>query len=124
MDFKTDRPIYLQIVDYCFSRIMSGAWKEAEKIPSVRELAVQMAVNTHTVLKAFDYLQQHDLIAPRRGMGYFLEPDAKRRVGEIRREEFFETTLEDIFSEMEMLGIGIDRIVERWNARNDKKQNS
>jgi DNA-binding transcriptional regulator YhcF (GntR family) len=57
-------------------------------------------------------------------MGYFLEPDAKRRVGEIRREEFFETTLEDIFSEMEMLGISIDRIVERWNARKDKKQNS
>ena len=66
----------------------------------------------------------HDLIAPRRGMGYFLEPDAKRRVGEIRREEFFETTLEDIFSEMEMLGIGMDQIVERWNARNDKGQNS
>lgn len=117
MDFKTDRPIYLQIVDYCFGRIMSGAWIEGEKIPSVRELAVQMAVNTHTVLKAFDYLQQHSLIAPRRGMGYFLSEDAKSRVDELRREEFFESTLNDLFSEMEMLGIDINQVVEHWNNR-------
>jgi len=117
MDFKTDRPIYMQIVDYCFGRIMSGAWTEGEKIPSVRELAVQMAVNTHTVLKAFDYLQQNSLIASRRGMGYFLADDAKSRVDELRRQEFYESTLNELFNEMDMLDIDISQVVDRWNSR-------
>ncbi len=117
MDFKTDRPIYLQIVDYCLGRIMSGAWAEGEKIPSVRELAVQMAVNTHTVLKAFEYLQQNSLIAPRRGMGYFLADSAKSRADELRREVFYDTTLNELFAEMDLLGIDISQIVERWNKR-------
>ena len=51
-----------------------------EKIPSVRELAVGMGVNSHTVLKAFDELQQQGLITPRRGMGFFLADNAPRLV--------------------------------------------
>lgn len=117
MNFKDNTPIYRQIIDYAFGRILSGAWLPDEKIPSVRELAVQMAVNTHTVLKAFDYLQQNALIISRRGMGYFLAPDAKERVDEIRRQEFFETRLADLFAEMDMLGIGIDDIVAHWQSR-------
>lgn len=117
MNFKTDTPIYRQIIDFAFGRILSGAWTPGQKIPSVRELAVQLAVNTHTVLKAFDYLQQHSLIISRRGMGYFLTDNAKERVEDIRREEFFNNRLTDLFSEMEMLGLGIDDIVNKWNER-------
>lgn len=118
MNFKTDTPIYKQIIDYAFGRIMSGAWAPGEKVPSVRELAVQLAVNTHTVLKAFDYLQQNLLIESRRGMGFFLTPDARERVGELRREEFFNTRLKELFAEMEMLGIDIGDVVEHWQSRN------
>lgn len=122
MDFKTDKPIYRQIVDYCLGRILSGAWLPGQKVPSVRELAVQMAVNTHTVLKAFDYLQQHSLIEARRGMGYFLTADAPEQVDRLRREEFFSERLEDLFAEMDMLGIDIADIVDRWNQRPEKKE--
>lgn len=117
MDFKTDTPIYKQIIDYCFSRILSGAWAPGGKVQSVRKLAVQMAVNTHTVLKAYDYLQQHDLIVSRRGMGYFLAADAKERVNELRREDFFTTRLRDLFAEMEMLGIDITDVDRQWQLR-------
>ena len=48
MDFKTDKPIYRQIVDYCFACILTRKWLPGEKVPSVREMALQMAVNTHT----------------------------------------------------------------------------
>lgn len=118
MNFKTDTPIYKQIIDYAFGRIMSGAWVPGEKVPSVRELAVQLAVNTHTVLKAFDYLQQNLLIESRRGMGFFLTPGARERVDELRREEFFNTRLRELFAEMEMLGIDIGDVVEHWQSRN------
>ena len=61
-EFRTDRPIYRQIVDYACALILKGQWLPGEKIPSVRELAVGMGVNSHTVLKAFDELQQQGLI--------------------------------------------------------------
>lgn len=118
MNFKTDTPIYKQIIDYAFGRIMSGAWAPGEKVPSVRELAVQLAVNTHTVLKAFDYLQQNLLIESRRGMGFFLTPGARERVDELRREEFFDTRLKELFAEMDMLGIDIGDVVKHWQSRN------
>ncbi|MCM1484047.1 MAG: GntR family transcriptional regulator [Muribaculaceae bacterium] len=117
MNFNNDRPIYRQIIDYAFACILSDQWLPEAKVPSVRELAVQMAVNTHTVLKAFEFLQAHDIIYPRRGMGYFLASDAKSRVDATRREEFFSTTLPALFREMNMLGISIDDVTERYRSQ-------
>lgn len=114
MDFKSNIPIYRQIVDYCFSRILNGAWEPGAKVPSVREMSVQLAVNTHTVLKAYEYLQRECIIEPRRGMGYFLCHDAATRVDALRREEFYDTRLSELFAEMRMLGISIEDVVSHY----------
>lgn len=117
MEFKENTPIYRQIIDYCFSCILSGGWRPDEKVPSVREMASKMAVNTHTVLKAFEYLQSQEIIYPKRGMGFFLSVDARERVDAARRQEFFDSTLVDLFREMKMLGIGIEEVVARWPGK-------
>ena len=81
MEFKTDRPIYRQIIDYAFGCILGGGWTPGAKVPSVRELAVELAVNSHTILKAYDHLQDNGIIVPRRGMGFFFgrgRPRARR----------------------------------------------
>ena len=96
MDFKTNKPIYQQIVDFCFSKILTREWTAGERIVSVRELSTQLAVNSRTVLKAYEYLQAEDIIYPERGMG-------------------FENQLADLFSIMDLLGISIDEITERYN---------
>lgn len=113
MEFNQDRPIYRQIIDNSFHRILSGEWREGERVPSVRELSVEIAVNTHTVLKAYEYLQAHGIITPRRGMGFYLAPDAVAKVNATRREEFFNNTLPAIRTEMQLLGISIDELVEK-----------
>ena len=120
MEFKGNIPIYRQIIDHCFACILSGAWIPEERIPSVREMAASMAVNTHTVLKALEFLQQQEIIYPKRGMGFYLSSDAPARVNEARRQEFYESTLVELFAEMKMLGIGIDEIVDRWNKGDTK----
>ena len=89
---QSSRPIYLRIVDYAMSNILAGSWQPDQRIPSVRELSVALSVNTHTVLKAFDMLSDAEIIVSRRGMGYFLTPDARRRVDELRRNEFYTST--------------------------------
>ena len=57
MDFKETQAIYLQIVDLVCDNIMTGKWKAGERVPSVRELGVQLEVNPNTVMRAYDCLQ-------------------------------------------------------------------
>jgi hypothetical protein len=120
MDFKPDKPIYRQIIDYAFTAILSEQWREGGRVPSVRELGADLAVNTHTVLKAYEYLQERGIIAVRRGMGYFLEPDAKDKVNADRREHFFETTLDDLFTQMDLLGITLDDLIAHYHSFRDR----
>jgi len=105
---QSTRPIYLRIVDDAMSRILAGSWVADCRIPSVRELSVELSVNTHTVLKAFDILSDAGIIVSRRGMGYFLAPDARTKVDELRRREFYSATLPELAANMRSLGITID----------------
>lgn len=108
---QSSRPIYLRIVDYAMSKILTGCWLPEQRIPSVRELSVELSVNTHTVLKAFDILCDTGIILSRRGMGYYLTPDARSRVDELRRDEFYSSTLPGLAANMRELGISADDLL-------------
>lgn len=108
MDFHADKPIYQQIVDYAFANILSEQWRGGERVPSVRDLAALMSVNSHTALKAYDYLQARGIISMRRGMGYYLADDARTRVEAERRHEFLTVTAPEFFRQMRLLGLTLD----------------
>ena len=114
MDFKTDKPIFRQTVDLFSIRILSGLWVEGQRIPSVRELSVELMVNTRTVMSALEELEKGGIISSRRGMGYFLEAGAADKERRRRIEEFKNIKLRELFTEMDALGISIDEIVESY----------
>jgi len=114
MDFTANKPIYRQIIDFCFAKILSEEWLPDQRIPSVRELSAQLMVNSHTVLKAFDDLQNAEIIMPRRGLGFFLVKDARQKVNDARRDEFFTTTMPEIFQNMRLLGITIEELTTHY----------
>ncbi|MDE6022205.1 MAG: GntR family transcriptional regulator [Muribaculaceae bacterium] len=105
IEFNDNKPIYRQILDYAFNRILKGSWKPGEMIPSVRELTSQLGVNNRTVLKALDELQALKVIEPKRGLGFLLAMNGADIVREEKRREFFEKTIPEIISEMRSLGI-------------------
>ena len=115
MEFSSDKPIYRQIVDYACCRVMGGEWSPGGGVPSVRELSAALGVNSRTVLKAFDDLQEEGIIIPRRGMGVILAEDAPQRIMAKRRQEFFDTTIPAIREEMERLGITSAELIEALN---------
>lgn len=115
MDFKSNKPIYLQIVDFCFTKILTKEWKDNERIPSVRELGVQLQVNPNTAMRAFDYMQSEDVIYSKRGMGYYVQLYAAKQIKNIQKKEFFEQILPETFKTMDLLEISIDEIVEKYN---------
>lgn len=118
---QSSRPIYLRIVDDAMSRILAGTWLPDQRIPSVRELSVELSVNTHTVLKAFDILADAQIIVSRRGMGYFLAPDARQRVDDLRRREFYTTALPQLAESMRTLGITVDDLTAHLAPLIDKQ---
>lgn len=119
MDFTPNKPIYRQIIDYSFGQILTGVWKAGERVPSVRELSVHLSVNSHTVLKAYEFLQNEGIIVPKRGMGFYLTSDALDHINQVRRKEFFDTTLMDLFKEMRLLDISIEEVIQHYRESCD-----
>lgn len=117
MEFSDNKPIYRQIVDYAFNCIIDGTWAAGTRIPSVRELAADLGVNTRTVLKAMEDLQDMAVIESRRGMGFILLGDAVTKVTDARRREFFNVSLPALLEEMERLGITKEELIESLESR-------
>ena len=110
MDFRKQKPIYLQIAERLMDQIVAGTPAPDDRMPSVRDVAASMGVNPNTVMRSFDYLQQEGIIYNRRGVGYFASPDAKEKILAIQRREFLEEDLPVIKQKMRLLGISIDEL--------------
>lgn len=111
MEFRKQKPIYLQIADRLMEQILSGNPAEDERMPSVRDVATSMGVNPNTVMRTFEYLQGEEIIYNRRGVGYFVAADARKKILAEQRREFLEEELPLIKQRMKMLGIGIDELM-------------
>lgn len=120
MDFKTSKPIYMQIVDFCFQKTLLNKWLEDERIPSVRELGVLLQVNPNTAMRAFEYLQSEDIIYLKRGMGYYLQKEARKTILKLQKQEFFNNVLPETFNSMDLLDISIDEVIEKYNLHKKK----
>ena len=114
MEFKEPQAIYLQIADYICEKILLGHWKVDEKIPSVRELAVQIEVNPNTSMRSYEFLQNKEIIYNKRGIGFFVAPDAIRKVNYIRKQQFIENDLPVFLNNMYILNINIKEIYEYY----------
>ena len=84
LDYRDARPIYSQIVDRIRSQIGSGILQPGDKLPSVRELAAQLAINPNTIQRAYRELEMAGWIATVPGKGCFVcgtpcEADTDRR---------------------------------------------
>ncbi len=121
MQFRESIAIYLQIADYICERILLLQWKAGERIPAVRELAVQLEVNPNTVMRTYEFLQGQNIIHNQRGIGYFVSTDAVKNASQYRKTEFIEKELPNIFRNMHMLGMDIDEIGTRFETY--KQQN-
>jgi DNA-binding transcriptional regulator YhcF (GntR family) len=121
MQFRDSIAIYLQIADFICEKILLRQWKVDERIPAVRELAIQLEVNPNTVMRTFEFLQQQNIIYNQRGIGYFVGQDAIRNATQYRKTEFVEKELPLIFRNIYLLGMDIDELKTRYEKF--KKQN-
>lgn len=72
IDNASDRPVYLQIIDQVKRDIAIGRLLREERLPTVRQLAQQLAINPNTIAKAYRQLEQEGIIVTKAGAGAFV----------------------------------------------------
>lgn len=120
MIFNSDKAIYLQMADRLCDEILAGHYADDDRVPSVREYAVALEVNTNTAVKAYDTLARDGIIYNRRGLGYFVTPGARDKVLMARRATFLHEVLPDVFRQMRLLGITMADVTDEWEQRGEK----
>ena len=117
MEFKKNKPIYLQIVDYITEQIMLDLWISDERVPSVRDLAGEIEVNPNTVMRAFRSLEEKVILYNKRGVGFFVSTNAKETILEIDRSVFINEDLPTLFNKMTLLGLDINDLVSEYKKK-------
>lgn len=110
IEFNNIEPIYIQIMNHYKKLIASGELKGSDKLPSVRELALELKVNPNTIQKAFSELEREELVYTVRGTGKFVvdNMDVVKKL----KVNMAKEVIENFISSMKSLGFEEKEIVE------------
>lgn len=97
-NLSSDRPIFLQIIEIMQISIVSGKYSPGDRLPSVRELATEAAVNPNTMQKALQELERSGLVYSKRTSGRFITEDLSviEQVKDTLAREKIETFLQSM----------------------------
>ncbi|MBA1393998.1 GntR family transcriptional regulator [Bombilactobacillus bombi] len=103
MKFKDNVPIYLQIKDIINRQIIAGKYSLGAKIPSVRDLSVQLGVNINTIQKAINELVQESVVVTKRGLGNFVTEDVQ--IVDELKDDLIKQTIADMYEALTAMGL-------------------
>jgi len=91
LDFKSGKPVYLQLVDQVRLAAASGAIRDGEPLPGIRPLAVELRVNRNTIAKAYAELESQGIVQTVAGKGCFIRSNGSPFRKDVRRKLLAET---------------------------------
>lgn len=109
-------PGYAQIIELMNDRILMGQYLSDERVPSVRDMAMEMEVNPITVTRAYERLQRAGVIYTQRGLGYFVTPGAVDQIRQQRMARFSEEVLPAFVREVRLLGLSVEDVCQQLQA--------
>ncbi len=117
MNFRAPIPIFLQIAEHIIQLIISENWKEGDRIPSVRDFAADVEVNPNTVVRTYNLLSQEGIISNKRGVGYFLNKNAKKLSTVYLKKQFVNKELPYLIKMMKTLDINFEDLKKKYNEK-------
>ncbi|AZJ45371.1 GntR family transcriptional regulator [Bacillus velezensis] len=109
-EFQSSKPIYLQIADRVYYRLIRSELSPGDKLPSVREMAVQMKVNPNTIQRTYSEMERLGIVETRRGQGTFIAERSDLKV------ELKDRLTKDVFKrfiqEMAELGLSPEEMID------------
>ncbi|NLP17953.1 MAG: GntR family transcriptional regulator [Firmicutes bacterium] len=117
-NFDPNRPIYLQLAEKIETFILSGTYPAGAKIPSVRDLAKEAAVNPNTMQRALTKLEEDGLLITQRTSGRFVTKD----LGKINkaRHRLVQDQTAEFMMKMRQLGIEKEEVLEAINMLSEE----
>ena len=109
-ELSNDRPIYLQLMERIQMDIVSDKYHAGDKLPSVRDLAIEAAVNPNTMQKALSELERNGLVHTQRTSGRFITED-KTMLKQLKTE-LAAVHIQDFLNTMKQLGFPPEEILE------------
>ena len=117
LDYRDSRPLYQQVKDSLRRMMLTGLLEPDEKLPSVRSLATQLAINPNTIQRAYAELEAEGYIYSVAGRGSFVsagDGEHLRRVAELTGR------LVPLLEELKSLGYTREQLLALWEGGEDK----
>ena len=118
--FRNDIPIYTQLVEQIKQRIVSGVFTPGQRLPAVREFALDAGVNPNTMQRALAELERDGLVHSQRTSGRFVTENAA--LIQQLREELARQQLQQLFRSMTELGYKRDEIIQLVNRMGTEEE--
>jgi len=110
LDNRDLRPLYLQIMDEIRRAIVVGKLKPEDPLPSVRDLASELAINPRTVSQAYQELEREEVVYVKRGQGTFVAPSTKKNSRE--RDTLARGVAKRTLIEARRSGLDVEELIE------------
>ncbi|WP_234124785.1 GntR family transcriptional regulator [Clostridium hydrogenum] len=109
MKFDNKIPIYMQIINSIKIDIINGKVKPGDKLPSIREMAVNYKVNPNTLQRVYQELEREDITYTQRGTGSFIKEDGN--MVKSLKKEMAREVIENFIQSIKSFGFSDDEIV-------------
>ena len=119
LDHRGGRPIYEQVQEGLRRLLVTGAIAPGEKLPSVRQLAGELAINPNTIQRAYEALEQEGYVYSVPGKGSFAAPGED--IISRRREELF-AQLDALAADLRELGVTEEELAARLTRRKEEQK--
>ena len=117
-EFRSDLPIYTQLIEQITIEILSGAFASGSKLPSVRELAARAQVNPNTMQRALSELERSGLVYSQRTSGRFITED--QTVIDTARKTLARQRVEEFLDSMRTLGYTVETVLPLLKEEDEK----
>jgi len=125
LNFRSGKPVYLQVVDQVKSAAAAGTLRAGEPLPSIRPLAEELRVNRNTVAKAYAELENQGVIETIAGKGCFVRANHASPFRKEVRRKLLSETIDDAVIHAHHLQIGkaefLQLAQDRFDALEDKR---
>jgi len=103
IDFKSTKGIFQQIAENLCHQILAGTLPPGERVPSVRDLAIEFEVNRNTLLRTYSILEDAGIITNKRGIGFFVSENAIELIRASEKAEFYTNELPMFIQKVKLL---------------------
>jgi GntR family transcriptional regulator len=118
-------PIYAQLERAIRAQIAAGSLRPGDRLPTVRQLAIDLRVNANTVAKVYSELERSGVLATRRGVGTFVRERAEGQsttAGSADRARVLDRLTDHLLAEAQAAGLTIEDVLRQLESRRSRER--